>query len=242
MHQEDRLPSSLRAWLGLVAVLAALVVVALGVLYAGHSEPGGVDRWIVAPTADSVGPPWRGVALATDFWGEPAGAALLVVGAVAGCLWLRRPRAAVLVVVGVGLTVVTTTLVKSLVGRTIHGADNLSYPSGHTGFATALALVVALFIAGWFGLGRAAGMSLVLGAALVAGAAMGWAQVALSAHYPTDVLGGWCTALAVVPVTAWGVDRFADRFAERKAERRKAERDADRPVERTADAGRRQGR
>ncbi|NEA01161.1 phosphatase PAP2 family protein, partial [Streptomyces sp. SID10116] len=54
------------------------------------------------------------------------------------------------------------------------------------------------------------GLSLVLGAALVAGAAMGWAQVALSAHYPTDVLGGWCTALAVVPMTAWLVDRVAD--------------------------------
>jgi undecaprenyl-diphosphatase len=43
---------------------------------------------------------------------------------------------------------------------------------------------------------------------------MGWAQVALGAHYPTDVLGGWCTALAVVPATAWLVDRIADRMAD----------------------------
>ncbi|MFS8197680.1 phosphatase PAP2 family protein [Streptomyces sp. CWNU-52B] len=204
------LPPSLRTSLGLVAVLAALVAVALGVLYAGHSEPGRVDRWLVEPTADSVGPPWRRVALATDFLGEPAGSAALVVGAVAACLLLRRPRAAVLVVAGAGLAVVTTTLAKSLVGRTIHG-ENLSYPSGHTAFATALALAVALLATGRLGLGRTAGTSVVLGAALVAGAAMGWAQVALGAHYPTDVLGGWCVALAVVPATGRLIDRIADR-------------------------------
>ncbi|MEV2253224.1 phosphatase PAP2 family protein [Streptomyces sp. NPDC050147] len=212
------LPPPLRAWLGLIAALAALVVVTLGVLYAGHSEPGRVDRWVVEPTADSVRPPWRYVALATDFWGEPAGAATLVVAAVAGCLLLRLPRGAVLVVGGAGMTVVTTTLIKPLAGRTIHGDGNLSYPSGHTGFFTALALVVALLAAGRLGLGRKAATLLVLAVALVAGAAMGWAQVALSAHYATDVLGGWCTALAVVPATAWLVDRSADSLADRAAD------------------------
>lgn len=203
-------PPSSRVWLWPIAALAALVVVVLGVLYAGHSEPGRVDRWIVEPTADSVRPPWRRVALAIDFLGEPAGAATLVVVAVAGCLLLRRPRAAVFIVAGAGLTVGAATLLKHLVGRTIHGEGNLSYPSGHTAFLTALALMVALLATGRFGLGRAAGTWLVLAAALVAGAAMGWAQVALSAHYSTDVLGGWCTALAVVPATAWLVDRIAD--------------------------------
>ncbi|MFE0138526.1 phosphatase PAP2 family protein [Streptomyces sp. NPDC059037] len=198
-------------WLWPIAALAALVVVVLGVLYAGHSEPGRVDRWIVEPTADSVRSPWRRVALAIDFLGEPAGAATLVLVAVAGCLLLRRPRAAVFIVAGAGLTVATATLLKHLVGRTIHGEGNLSYPSGHTAFFTALALVVALLAVGQLGLGRAAGTLLVLAAALVAGAAMGWAQVALSAHYATDVLGGWCTALAVVPATASVVDRIADR-------------------------------
>ncbi|MEV6174207.1 phosphatase PAP2 family protein [Streptomyces sp. NPDC051954] len=207
------LPPSLRAWLGLISALATLVVVVLGVMYAGHSEPGRVDRWIVEPTADSVRPPWRRFALAVDFLGEPAGAALLIVAAVAGCLLLRRPRAAVLIVAGATLAVGTATLLKHLAGRTIHGADNLSYPSGHTAFITALALIAALLATDRLGLGRTAGTSLVLAAALVAGAAMGWAQVALGAHYPTDVLGGWCTALAVIPATAWLVDRTADRWA-----------------------------
>ncbi|MCG0283694.1 phosphatase PAP2 family protein [Streptomyces sp. PSAA01] len=208
------LPPSLRGWLGPIAALAALVVVVLGVRYAGDSGPGTVDARIWA-AVDGMGSPWRHVALATDFLGEPVGAATLVVATVTGCLLLRRPRAAVLVVVGVSMTVGTATLLKSLVGRTIHGADNLSYPSGHTAFLTALALVVALLATGRLGLGRTAGTSLVLTVALVAGAAMGWAQVALGAHYPTDVLGGWCTALAVVPATAWLVDRMADRLVDR---------------------------
>ncbi|MFH8801213.1 phosphatase PAP2 family protein [Streptomyces sp. NPDC017936] len=219
------MPPALRGRLGPIAGLAALVVVVLGVRYAGDGGPGRVDARILA-AVDGAGPPWRNVALATDFLGEPAGAAALVLATVAGCLLLRRPRAAVFAVAGTGLAVVTATLLKSLVGRTIHGAGNLSYPSGHTAFLTALALVVALLVTGRLGLGRAAGTSLVLAAALVAGAAMGWAQVALGAHYPTDALGGWCTALAVVPATAWLVDRTAGRLAARTTAR-------------TADAGRR---
>lgn len=213
------LPSPLRPWLGSVAALAALVVVVLGVMYTGHSRSGTVDRWFVQPTEDSVRPPWRYAALATDFLGEPAGAAVLVLAAVTGCLLLRWLRAAVLVGAGVSVAVGATMLVKPLVGRTIHGEDNLSYPSGHTAFLAAFALVVALVVTGRLGLGRAAGVSLVLSAALVAGAAMGWAQVALSAHYPTDALGGLCTALAVVPVTAWLVDRVADRLPDRVGRR-----------------------
>ncbi|MBR7677214.1 phosphatase PAP2 family protein [Streptomyces daliensis] len=206
------LPPPLRAWLGLIAALAALAVVVLGVLYAGHSEPGTADMW-VAPEVGGVRPPWRDVALATDFLGEPAGAAALAVAAVAGCLLLRCPRAAVLVVVGATLTVGVATLLKPVVGRTIHDG-HLSYPSGHTAFVTALALVVALLATNLLGLGGAGGTLLVLATALVAGAAMGWAQVGLGAHYPTDVLGGWCTALAVIPATAWLVDGVADRLSD----------------------------
>lgn len=233
------LPLSLRAWLGLIAALAALVVVVLGVLYAGRSRPGRVDAWI-QPAIDGVRPPWRQVALSLDFLGEPVGAAAVVVAAVTCCLLLRRPRAAVLVVAGAGMSVGAATLLKSLVGRTIHDG-NLSYPSGHTAFLTALALVAALLATGRLGLGRTAGTSLVLVAALVAGAAMGWAQVALGAHYPTDVLGGWCTALAVTPATAWLVDRTADRMTDRAVDRT-----TDGPVDRSADptagAGRREHR
>ncbi len=204
------LPSALRGRLGAVAVLAALVVAALGTAYAGGSESSAVDGWFVDPEADSVGPPWRGVALATDFLGEPVGAAALVLAAVAACLLMRRPRAAVLVVAGAAVAVGAAKALKHVVGRTIHGDGNLSYPSGHTAFLTAFALVLALLAVGRWGLGRAAGTLLVLAASLLAGGVMGWAQAALSAHYATDAVGGWCTALAVVPATARLIDRVAD--------------------------------
>ncbi|MFD4258873.1 phosphatase PAP2 family protein [Streptomyces sp. NPDC058534] len=207
------LPTGPRVWLGAVAVLAALVVVALGILYAGSSGPGVVDVRAGA-AVESAGSSWRHVALATDFLGELGGAAMLVVAAAAGALVLRRRRAAVFIVAGPGLTVAATKLLKPLVGRTIHDG-HLSYPSGHTAFLTAFALTVALLATGRLGLGSAAGTSLVLAAATAAGAAMGWAQVALGAHYPTDALGGWCTALAVTPATAWMVDRTADRLVGR---------------------------
>ncbi len=207
------LPPALRGGLGLMAALAALLVALLGIRYADAGGPGAVDVRVRA-VVDGVGPSWRYVALALDSSGEPVGAATLVVAVMTGCLLRRRLRAAVFVVAGVGIAVGTTTLLKHLVGRTIHGG-HLSYPSGHTAFATALALAVAMLATrrrGRDGLdpGRTAGTVLVLAAALAAGAAMGWAQVVLDAHYPTDVLGGCCTALAAVPATAWLVDRAAD--------------------------------
>nr|WP_031038675.1 phosphatase PAP2 family protein [Streptomyces sp. NRRL F-5650] len=209
------LPPSVCGRLGIVAFVAALVVLVLGAAYAGDREPGPTDTRVFA-AVDGVSPPWRHVAVVTDFLGEPVGAVLLVAALVSGCLLLRHPRAAVFLVTGSGLTVGTTALLKPVVGRTIHG-DNLSYPSGHTAFLTALALMVSLLAAGRLGLGRAAGTSLVCAAGLVAGAVMGWAQVALGSHYATDTLGGCCTAFAVLPVNAWLVDRTGDRLALRRA-------------------------
>ncbi|MEU4084125.1 phosphatase PAP2 family protein [Streptomyces aureus] len=245
------LPQALRAGLGILASLAALAVLALGILYTGDSTPGPLDERL-GTEAYGVTPPWRNVALTLDFLGEPAGSVALVTALVAGCLLLRRPRTAVLLVTGAALTVGAATLLKSLVGRTIHG-DNLSYPSGHTAFATTTALALALAAAGRPSLGRAAAASLVLAAVVCAGAAMGWAEVALGAHYPTDALGGWCTALAVTPATAWLVDRAADRMADRTAgprsgrpsdpsSRSTARGTTEETAERMADAGRREHR
>ncbi|MGW8761656.1 phosphatase PAP2 family protein [Streptomyces sp. NPDC055815] len=200
--------SSAPAALGPIAGLAALALLVLGIRYAGHTHPATVDVWI-QPVLEDVRPPWWYAAEALDFLGEPAGAVLSIVTVVTACLLLRWPRTAVLVVVGSGLSVAATKVLKSLVGRTING-DNLSFPSGHTAFLTALALVVALLATGRLGLGRTAGTLLVLATTLVAGAAMGWAQVVTRAHYPTDTVGGLCTALVVVPVTAWLIDRTAD--------------------------------
>ncbi|MFT2014349.1 phosphatase PAP2 family protein [Streptomyces sp. 796.1] len=223
-------PQPLRAWLGVVVGLAVLVVAAFGVGHAGDGEPGGAEGRLWRAVNGAQGP-GRSVAHALDFWGEPAGAAALLAVVVAACLLLRQPRAAVFAVVATAAPVVATKLLKPVVGRTIYG-DNLSYPSGHTAFFTAVALVAGLLVSGRLGLGRAAGALLVGILALAAGAAMGWAQVALGAHYPTDVLGGWCVALAVVPATGWLVDGAADRLAGRTPGRTAAP-SSDQPPART---------
>ncbi|WP_410607011.1 phosphatase PAP2 family protein [Amycolatopsis sp. lyj-109] len=204
------LPAVLRGPLAMTAALATAVLVALGILHFHDSGLTGIDAALL-PSIYGVEPPWRYVALVFDFGGEPVGSVILI-ALLSGVCWLvRRLRTAVLTVAGVVVTVAATTVLKPVVGRTIHG-EFLSYPSGHTALATALALVIALLLTERFGLGRAAGMALVLGLALVAGVAMGWAEVALGAHYPTDALGGFCAALAAVPATARVLDRVADRL------------------------------
>ncbi|MEV6620132.1 phosphatase PAP2 family protein [Amycolatopsis sp. NPDC051106] len=203
-------PAALRAPLAMTAALATAVLVALGILHFHDSGLTGIDA-AVLPSIDGVRPPWRYVALVIDFGGEPVGATILVAVLALVCFLAQRIRAAVLTVLGVAVTVAVTTSLKPIIGRTIHG-EFLSYPSGHTALATALAVVIALLVADRLGLGRAPAVVLVLGLALVAGVAMGWAEVALGAHYPTDAVGGFCAALAAVPATAWVVDRAAERL------------------------------
>ncbi|MEU5217231.1 phosphatase PAP2 family protein [Streptomyces sp. NPDC020807] len=204
--QEDRDGAELRrAWLAPVALLAACAVGVMALRYGGTGEPGRVDARIQG-LVDGLPGSWWPVATAVDALGEREGAAVLVLSVVALCLVLRRPRAAVLIVAACGTSVAATMLLKPLVGRTIHGGS-LAYPSGHTAFLTAFILVLALLVTGRFGLVGPGGAVVVLLASLVAGVAMGWAQVATNSHYPTDTIGGYFTALAVVTATAWLVDR-----------------------------------
>lgn len=195
------LPHALRLPLGVGALVAALVVIVQALAYAGAS--GG--EW-VAPV-DGLRGPLREIALAIDFLGEPVGSVIVLVVLTGGCWLAGRRRSAVLVLAGAGITVGLTTVLKPVVGRTIHDGD-VSFPSGHTAFATALALVIALTAAERLQLGPVGGTLLVLSVAGLAGAVMGWTEVALSAHYLTDTIGGFFAALVVVPPTAWAVDRY----------------------------------
>ncbi|MDG4789031.1 phosphatase PAP2 family protein [Micromonospora sp. WMMD1102] len=73
------------------------------------------------------------------------------------------------------------------------------FPSGHTSNAAAAALVAVLLL--WHRLGRPARL-LVVGLAVAFALFVGLTRIALLAHWPTDVLGGWLLALAVVPLAA----------------------------------------
>lgn len=200
------LPPALRVPMAVVAVVAAVLLAALVVLYAA-----GGRLW----TSDGVegpiiGLPLEPYALAIDFLAEPVGAAVVVPALLIGCLLLGRRRLAVLTGLASVLTVGLTTVTKPLVGRTIHG-DNLSFPSGHTALLTVVGLVLALLLVDVLRPGRLVAVVLIFGGAALFGVSMGWAQTVLSAHYLTDTVGGLCAALLVVPATAWAIDRVADR-------------------------------
>ncbi|MGH3629558.1 MAG: phosphatase PAP2 family protein [Sciscionella sp.] len=201
------LPMALRRPLAVVAVLSALTVGTLGFVYAGHSQPGLFDRW-VPPTLVNVDSLPADLADLLASSGEPEGAIPAVVVLVAVCLLVRRPRMAVLAVAGPVLTVGVVTVLKHVFRRTIYG-DNLSFPSGHTSFATALAFVFGLLLIERFGLSRRAGLALLFVLTTATGAVMGWVVVALRLHYTTDAFGGFGSALIIVPIAAWLVDRAA---------------------------------
>ena len=203
------MPPGLRLPVGILALVCGLTVILLGFRYAGEATPSGPDVW-VQNAIDSLVPEPGGVALFIDFLGEPVGLTILIVVLSAVCLTLGRRALAVLAVAGTLLTAAATTVLKPLVGRTIHGGF-LAYPSGHTATATALGFVLMLLIVSLIRVGTLLGVVLVVSGASLAGAIMAVAQTALLAHYPTDTLGGYCTAMVVVPATAWVIDRFAVR-------------------------------
>jgi membrane-associated phospholipid phosphatase len=197
------LPARVGPSLAIVSVLAAIALVVLAFVFAGESVGAAVDIGLRADLRH-LDSPWPQIALVIDWTGEPVGAALVLATLVITFLRTGNRRAAVLVVAGTATAVAVTSLMKPLVGRTINDGF-LSFPSGHTATATSFALVAMLALVAR---GRT---PLLLLVTVLAAAAMAWAQVLLNAHYPTDTIGGFCAALAVVPLVAWTIDRVADR-------------------------------
>jgi undecaprenyl-diphosphatase len=201
------IPRQLRLPMGVVAVCAAFVVVVLGTYYAGRSTAGELDQ-LITVSVEGVLPHATFGILLVDSLGEPTIAPLAVLVLAAGCAALGRRRLAVLALASPAATGLTTTTLKVVFGRTIHG-PNLSYPSGHTAVVTTLALVVGLLVVELTRLGTVPSLLAVAGLVDAAGTTVALAQVTAAAHYPTDTLGGFCTALAVVPAVAWLVDHAA---------------------------------
>lgn len=196
-----------------MVVVAALVFTVLAVRYAGDSMSGRLDGRLQALvslwTGDSERT-WRDATLI----GNPLPVIVLATLLTGICLALRRWRIAILAIVGPGLTGVATTLLKPAIGRTIDGG--LAYPSGHTGGATSLGLVTALLVISLVRPGPRAGAALLAAGALVAGTGMAIALVAGDIHYPTDTVGGFCTAVAMVLGSALVIEWAAERRARRR--------------------------
>jgi membrane-associated phospholipid phosphatase len=196
------LPERARKPLLVTAALGALTVVVLGVLFA-HETVGTAADVTIRESLQKLYSPWRQIALIIDYTAEPVGAVIMFTTLVLVFRKLGHHRAALLVLAGPGLAIVITTGLKPLVGRDINNGF-LAFPSGHTATATAVTLVAMLVVVER----TKVNVAWVFVAATAAGLAMAWAQVLLNAHYPTDTLGGYATALAAVPAAAWVIDRF----------------------------------
>lgn len=125
---------------------------------------------------------------------------LLLAGLV---LWLRAQRRAAVLCVGTALgTLLLSTVLKDAFGRArphvpvvIATASGASFPSGHA--LTSAAAAATLLVLSWRRTNlvwRAA----MLGAVSVIVLAVGFSRLVLGVHYLSDVLAGWCVALALV--------------------------------------------
>lgn len=126
---------------------------------------------------------------------EPLAIVALVVLAV--LLALRRWVSSAYFVAAVGVVWAVNPLLKELIGRSRPDlwplppdVSEYSFPSGHAANTAALVGALALL------LGRRLGVIVGVAVLLV----VGWAQLALGRHYPSDVLAGCLWALAWVYV------------------------------------------
>jgi len=203
------LPAPLRVPLAVVSVLGAIGTVVLAIVFAGQDVPSAFDRWMLAVIEPTVPVP---KATFTPAWfvstaGDPPFAAVFVLVLGIVCWRTGRRRLAALTVAATIVNGIFSTVLKPVIGRTINDGHT-SYPSGHTAWLTGMGIVVGLLLADHLRAGRVAGLALVLGLALAGGLVMGWAQTGTIVHYATDTIGGFGLALALVPGTAWLVDRF----------------------------------
>lgn len=201
------LPAGLRRPAAVVALLAALVLGTFAVRYAGHDAPSHVDGHLDA-AAGSLAGAQSWLLRRARLFGSPPFVVLVAAALAVVCVLLHRRLLALLAVLGPGLTGLTTTLLKPVVGRTIDGG--LAYPSGHTAGATAVGLVVSMLAVSLIHVGRIAAALLITAGTVLVGGGVGLAMVVTGVHYPTDAVGGFCTAVAVVLVTALIVERIVE--------------------------------
>jgi undecaprenyl-diphosphatase len=132
---------TLAAW---VTAGCAVLVAALGVLFAHQGTADGFDRAVDAPVIGWLsGQPHLRLWLAWPGTLKPA--AVLVVAVAAGCLLTGRLNGALLAAVaGPAATGLDEALLKPLVDRTYLGS--LAYPSGHVTTAAALAASLSILL------------------------------------------------------------------------------------------------
>lgn len=203
LHRTDRTALT-------IAGLAALVFVLLTVTVLGHL--GALERAdaVISSAAHRftlAHPLWRSAMSAITRTGSTVYIGPVVAVACLALLRWRRWRQAVFVAVAILVTVTVRVLIMNAVARPrpvewLTAASGWSFPSGHSTASAATALIAVLV--GWPLLRRRRDQLILAGTAGAWAVAVGVSRVALTVHWPTDVLGAWLLVAVVVPVIAAG--------------------------------------
>jgi membrane-associated phospholipid phosphatase len=198
-----------------IVVACAGITAVLGILFAHHTQPTGLDTAVYNWIQSAIGGGHRrgmflfGLSELGGFFLVGMMLILLVIA----CLMTGRPRGALLTAVAVPLAPGSSEfLIKHIVDRTYNGA--LSFPSGHTTGICVVATVVAILL---LGPQRPPQPAIVRGFLVAAGAALtvvvAMALVVTDRHYFTDTIGGAAVGVGVALATALVIDRFPARSA-----------------------------
>jgi membrane-associated phospholipid phosphatase len=194
-----------RQWACVLLVGCAMLVAALGVLFAHQTTADWLDHAVDSRVVGGLQHrPSLAVWLA--FPGSRRPAIALTVLIVVGCLLARRLNGAVLAAAAVPTAVgVNDGLCKPLFHRTYLGV--LSYPSGHTATMFALAATVVVLLCAPPRAVRARTLRIVIpAAACVLGGVVAVGVIGLRWHYFTDTIAGAAVGIGTVCALALLLD------------------------------------
>jgi membrane-associated phospholipid phosphatase len=190
------LPACAGRWAGALLASCAILVTVPGILFAHQATADRLDHAIDSPIITWLaGHPGLAVRLATP--GSLIPAVALSAMIVATCLLTRRLNGAVLGAAAVPAAVgLNDHLLKPLVHRTYLGV--LSYPSGHTATAFALAATVAVLLIPVPPAKAGALRVLIPAAACMLGGVVATGVIGLQWHYFTDTVAGAAVGIGTV--------------------------------------------
>lgn len=147
--------------------------------------------------------------------GDPAQVAMITLGLAAIAFARGRPRMAALVVALVGLTSISSQLLKTLLAyprsdELINGAhvSAEAFPSGHATAAMSLAIGLVLVVSP-----RLRPLAALVGSALALG--VSFSVVSMGWHFPSDVIGGFLLATGWTLILLAGLRAVEARYPER---------------------------
>lgn len=172
----------------------------------GETQP--VDEWVVhslrhaSDPSNPIGPPWLEEAFRdlTALGGITV--LVLIIGTVAGYLWIYRAYHSIWLVLSASLGgLLLSTIFKGMFRRPrpdltpyLTHVANSSFPSGHTMNSAVVYLTLGLMLAQLSNRRRLKVYFITVATLLTV--LVGMSRVYLGAHYPSDILAGWTAGVA----------------------------------------------